>query len=405
MPKAHQTLLLELKALLPQKQSLDWYSGKLGVTRENIKELLKEIKDASLGTFHSLEEGVKETDCSKGTIRSTICVNSDPKSVDELYSLHKIDKLRYKIANYWSKQKGDKFTSSVLATSLKADEFYPDQFAEYIKGYESKYIPIGKVPNYRMDGPVDIVISLADLHLDKLDIHIESVSDKKKIYMKILQDLINRASSVYFIDRIVFVIGNDLLHTDTIQGTTTSGTPVESSITWNKAYEEAFDLMVSAITELSTKCEELIVMLVQGNHARTKEYYLAHALELFFKSDDRISFNRDFTNVKHILLGDTFVGFHHGNTKIDDLPLIFATSTMSSSQFGNAKYREVLTGDKHYYLAKEIKGVRVQQMPSLSGTDRWHSDGNFINSIRAGLALVYHQTKGKCAEFEERIPI
>jgi hypothetical protein len=54
-------------------------------------------------------------------------------------------------------------------------------------------------------------------------------------------------------------------------------------------------------------------------------------------------------------------------------------------------------------MAKEIKGVRIQQMPSLSGTDRWHADNNYVHNIRAGLALVYHPIFGKIAEFEERI--
>jgi hypothetical protein len=54
-------------------------------------------------------------------------------------------------------------------------------------------------------------------------------------------------------------------------------------------------------------------------------------------------------------------------------------------------------------MAKEVKGVRIQQMPSLSGTDRWHSENNFVHSIRAGLALVYDHSHGKIAEFESRI--
>jgi hypothetical protein len=71
--------------------------------------------------------------------------------------------------------------------------------------------------------------------------------------------------------------------------------------------------------------------------------------------------------------------------------------------FGCAKYREVHTGDKHHYMAKEVKGVRIQQMPSLSGTDRWHQDNNFVHSVRAALALVYDKELGKICEFEERI--
>jgi len=63
----------------------------------------------------------------------------------------------------------------------------------------------------------------------------------------------------------------------------------------------------------------------------------------------------------------------------------------------------VHTGDKHHYMAKEIKGVRIQQMPSLSGTDRWHADNNFVNSIRAGIVLIYDVLLGKIGEFESRI--
>jgi len=71
--------------------------------------------------------------------------------------------------------------------------------------------------------------------------------------------------------------------------------------------------------------------------------------------------------------------------------------------FGNATYREVHTGDKHHYMAKEVKGVRIQQMPSLSGADRWHRDNNFVHSVRAALVLIYDQHHGKIGEFESRI--
>ena len=96
------------------------------------------------------------------------------------------------------------------------------------------------------------------------------------------------------------------------------------------------------------------------------------------------------------------LGYHHGNCKIDDLPLVFATGK-NALIFGATEYREIHTGDKHHYMAKEIKGVRIQQMPSLSGTDRWHADNNYVNNIRAGLVLIYHPDFGKVGEFESRI--
>ena len=130
---------------------------------------------------------------------------------------------------------------------------------------------------------------------------------------------------------------------------------------------------------------------------------MAHALEVFFKGNKKIKFKREHSTTKFTVLGNTFIGYHHGNCKIEELPLIFATNKDSSVAFGNALYRHVHTGDKHHYMAKEVKGVRIQQMPSLSGTDRWHLDNNYINNIRAGIIHLFHPTYGKIGEFESRI--
>jgi len=143
-------------------------------------------------------------------------------------------------------------------------------------------------------------------------------------------------------------------------------------------------------------------VLVQGNHDRTKSFYLAHALEIYFSKSSKITFDRTHDTTKSVVLGNTFIGYHHGNCKIEDLPLLFATGK-NAADFGNATYREVHTGDKHHYMVKEVKGVRIQQLPSLSGTDRWHKDNNFVHSIRAALALIYDAKKGKIGEIEERI--
>lgn len=352
-------------------------------------------------------ERITKVNNDKGTLESSIESTFEPKSDLELAELHKVDLSKYKISNYWSKLKTNgKFTSSILCTLIKPTDFSLEDFAKYLVNYKPTLLPTVKKDKQEalVNGDeVDVVISLADFHLDKLDITVESVEYKVEMYKNVLKNLINTSSRAFNVNKVVFVIGNDLFQTDNIQGATTSGTIVDHSITWNKAYEIGFDLMVNAINLVKQYANEVQVVLVQGNHARTKEYYLAHALDVYFKNDVEVSFDREFTTVKHIVIGNTFIGYHHGNTKIDDLPLLFATSPESSAAFGNAKYREVHTGDKHYYLAKEIKGVRVQQMPSLSSTDRWHSDNNFVNSIRAGIALIYHPVKGKVGEFEERI--
>ena len=114
---------------------------------------------------------------------------------------------------------------------------------------------------------------------------------------------------------------NDLFNTDNYHNQTTNLTPQEVTVPWHKAYEEGFDLMVDSIAKVADLAREVVVVLIQGNHDRTKSFYLAHALEVFFKSNKNIRFLRENSNTKFVMLGDTFIGYHHGNhVKIDGLP-------------------------------------------------------------------------------------
>ena len=222
-------------------------------------------------------------------------------------------------------------------------------------------------------------------------------------FFDVAENLTEKVRSVYDINKVVFPISNDFFHTDNYHKSTTNGTPQDIMMDYASEYELGFNVLVDTIKMLKANCEHVEVILVQGNHDRTKSYYLAHALDIYFKADDNITFVREDGLVKATVVGNTFIGFHHGNCKIDALPLLFATHPTYSKWFGDATYREVHTGDKHHYMAKEIKGVRIQQMPSLSGADRWHKDNNFVHSVRAALSLVYDKKVGKVAEFEERI--
>jgi hypothetical protein len=407
----NQILLEQLEKLLTYKKSKAFYATKLQITEEEVGELLAELRgkptksdiDICEELIAEMDEKIQEINVEKGTLKSSVVSSYEPKNHEELAELHKVDLNKYKISSYWTKQRGNKFTSSLLCTLIKPSDLDPEKFAAFVKQYKSTFSPSKIVTSLRGRQIADVEISLADFHIDKLDIEGESIKNRREQYMHILNNLITKVNSAYLFNKIIFTLGNDFFQTDTYNNTTTKGTPIDYSVPWNNAYEEGFDLMVWAISFLRSFCNCMEIILVNGNHDKTKSYYLAHALEVFFSKDENIKFDRTDAVNKHTMIGNTFVGYNHGDCKIDDLPLIFATSKTSSADFGAATYREIRTGDKHYYLTKEIKGVRIQQLPSLAGTDRWHRDNQFVNNIRAGLALVYHPTKGKVMEVEERI--
>jgi hypothetical protein len=412
-----QELLDQLEGLLGWKKSKKFYAEKLEITEKEVEDLLKELRsrdkedDLDKKFLNEIDkkyinsEFSKKVNLEKGTIESTVVSDFEPKSDIELAALHKVNLETYTITNYWSKLlPNGHFTSSIYARKKAKEDYTAEDFSKFLKNYKSNYIPIPLPEKNDTKTIVDIELSLSDYHLAKRYVDGDNDPTTRVLrFFKVAQDLVHDVRSIYDINKIVFPISNDFFHTDNYQNSTTNLTPQDVILDYASEYELGFVLLVDTIKMLKANSINVEVILVQGNHDRTKSFYLAHALNVYFEKDEDISFIRHEGLVKATVVGDTFIGFHHGNCKIDELPLLFATHPEYSDMFGKAKYREVHTGDKHHYMAKEIKGVRIQQMPSLSGTDRWHKDHNFVHSVRAALALVYDFKLGKVAEFEKRI--
>ena len=400
----NQSLLRRLEELLSQKKSKKFYAEKLGISEFEVNELMKELKEKDTEEVKSFT-GERKVNLERGTIESTIVIDYEPKDDIELAKLHKINLDKYVITNYWSKMlPSGKFTSSIFSKRKEAKDYSPEDFARFLENYKPNNISITKVDCNNTKDYVDVEISISDYHLAKKTVDKDNdVTTRALRYITVAQSLIDKVEACYNINTVVLPISNDYFHTDNYQHQTTNGTPQDTIMDYADEYELGFAILVDTINILRKHSNTVQVVLVQGNHDRTKSFYLAHALDVFFKDAEDVEFIREHSVVKGLTLGNTFIGWHHGNCKLEDLPLLFATHPKYSSQFGDAVYREVHTGDKHHYMAKEVKGVRIQQMPSLSGTDRWHLDNNFVHSVRAALALVYDLNLGKIAEFETRI--
>lgn len=403
-PQINLDTLAVLSKLLKRKQSRKYYAKRLGVSVETVEKHIAEIKRIKKEEFK--ESYSKKEDLIKGTFNSVINVQKEPNGHKELAIVHNINLKVFSIVNYWSKsQKDGTFTSSVFCKRKQAKDYSAEDFKSFLKKYKSNYTPVIK-PSYSLKKEVvDVEVSVSDYHLakkycDELNLNVKKRAEK---FFEIVKKLVLKTTHIYNVDEIVFPISNDFFHTDTYFNTSTMGTPQDVIAEYDEEYEVGFDVLVKSIKFLLSSSKKVKVILVPGNHDRTKSFYLAHGLQIYFRDEKRISFLRTKENEKGIMLGTTFIGYHHGNCKIEQLPLLFATHPLYSSDFGDANFREIHTGDKHHYMAKEVKGVRIQQMPSMSGNDRWHKDHLFVNNIRAALLLIYNKETGKSGEFEERI--
>lgn len=393
------------------KNGAGYLAGKFDTTKEEIKLARDKaralILDGGAGIVNLIENAERtiKVNNDKGTIESTITSKFDPRSDIELAELHKIDLKKYKIANYWSKLKpnGD-FNSSVLAVLKKVEDITGQDIIDTLDKYNSKYQPLNKkdlILNTSFGKPTCAFIDITDFHLDKLDIHNNTIEYKLDQYHKLLDGLLYKAYQSNYLEEITFVIGSDMLHTDNIFNQTTKGTQQEVVIRWNDAFDMAFDIYVQSINKLKQFCEKLNIILVSGNHGRTKEYYLAFALQKYFEKEPTVVFDISTVPRKVFSYGNTFIGLHHGNTKIENLPIVFAKEF--APQWGVAKYHEIKVGDKHHFMEKDYHGVRIKQLPACSNADSWHNDNNFINSVQSAICSIYDKEKGRCMDIEERI--
>lgn len=390
-------MLEKLRDLLKQKKSKQFYAEKLGITILEVEELLQELKSNS-------EDLTIETNYKHNTDAGTFQVEAyykAPPTPEEVIKDHKIDLKKFKLSAYYSKQKSKGWQVTALFKNIESVE---PKVLDFLSDYKSNYKPLSKRDILLNDSYIQhcsAFIDLTDFHLEKCGLTGETIEDRISLFHTILDRLLYKAYKSHYLEEIVFVVGSDMLHTDTFFNTTTKGTPQEVLIDSFKSYEIAFDIYCKAVKKLKQFCEKLKVVLVAGNHGRTKEYYLAFSLSKYFETDDNIIFDVSPINRKIHVYGENFLGLHHGNCKIDELPLIFAKEFRK--EWGNCKYHNIIVGDKHFYYEKEIKGVRIKQLPALADSDRWHDDSNYVQNIRAAVCSIYDKEKGKVTEFEERV--
>lgn len=334
-------------------------------------------------------------------------------SLEQLVKYCKIDtsiwEIERYVQNYWGNAKHPHWQVKAWLVKKKVD--VEDKLIEVLKNYKSTFKPLPKqdlLLNKFESKPVSVLISLADPHLDKKTIDGSTMEGKVQDYTDILQSLAFRAYNSHYLEEIVFVLGNDYFTSDNYFPSTTKGTPQFVTDEFDQSYEKGFDLAVKSISLLSTLCVNVKVIFVPANHDRTKSFCMLHALEVYFKADEKISFDRTAENTKVHVYGNTSIGLHHGDTIMEGMPLYFASKFRH--QWGSTKYTEIALADKHHkkewkfsVSAYESKGTRMFISPALTAPDIWHKDKNYDLAILAGTARIYDKEKGFIGELEERV--
>jgi len=292
-------------------------------------------------------------------------------------------------------------------------------FHEMVKDYEPP------VYDWTPERPLDkkeknlLEISIFDLHIGKLAWGGETfenydVKIARKRFLSSIEKLLKNASGFNY-ERILFPVGNDFFNSDTMENTTTKGTPQDEDLRWQKTFSVGVRLLVDAINMLKQTGVPVDVLVIPGNHDFERSYYMGSYLEAWFNNDPFVDINNHASPRKYYPYGNLLLGFTHGSEEKEaSLPLLMATDIESKPHWSDTKFHEWHLGHIHrkrtvkYEINKsrplnEDLGVTIRYLSSLTGTEEWHHKKGYVGSTKAADGFVWNHEFGLVAHLNTNL--
>jgi hypothetical protein len=313
-----------------------------------------------------------------------------------------IDKKDVVSVKHWQNFSGE-LRFSVITKKNPVDESLV--FDNVIKLIE-EHAPVYPKKTYKK-GDHLLVINPADIHIGKYANELETGSKYNtdiavERVLEGVRGLIDKSKG-FDIDRVLFCIGNDVLHIDNVYGSTTKGTYQDTDGKWWEHYEIALKVYVSCV-EMLREIAPVDCVHSMSNHDYQSGFHLAHALKSWFRNDKNVSVDCGVSHRKYYMYGKNLIGLEHGDgAKMDKLPLLMAQE--KPEEWSKTKHRywylhHIHHKVKHKWLdAKDFIGVSVEYMRSPSGTDSWHDRKGFTGVPKAVEGFLHDKNSGQVARF------
>jgi hypothetical protein len=265
-----------------------------------------------------------------------------------------------------------------------------------IKKYSPSFPIINRV---RDKDSYCLVIDPADVHIGKLCSSFETGQDyNQQLAVKRVKEgvigILDKSRG-FNIDKIIFIGGNDILHTDTPTRTTTSGTSQDTDGMWYDNFLMAKQLYVDVIETLISIADVHFVFN-PSNHDYTNGFFLADVISTYFRKCKNITFDCSISHRKYTMYGNSLIGTTHGDgAKQNDLGMLM--SMEAKDMWGKAKHRYFYTHHVHHKTAKDLINVSIESLRSPSPADSWHHRKGYQHSPEAIEGFIHSKEHGQVA--------
>lgn len=276
-----------------------------------------------------------------------------------------------------------------------------------------------------------LVIDLADVHFLKLSVRSETghTYNRDVAHHRVIEGTkaLLRLAHPMGIGRILFVLGNDILHVDTPRTSTTSGTYQDSDGTIFQGFKDAASALEDAIGEC-TRIADVDLVHCMSNHDWLMGWALSQAVAGRLRGNPRVratEYGMSEAHRKYYRFENNLFGLTHGDGAKEEklYGLMVKEAREHISECSNLywllhhvhhKDRKIrsefayLREKDHNGMTAHISGslmaegghLDIEYVRSPSAPDGWHDRNGYVN--RQGVeCFVYHPTLGQRARFTE----
>lgn len=299
----------------------------------------------------------------------------------------------------WLKSKGASLAFTNKQFEPKEEQEFnilKNQILDEARAYSPKYKPF----KYEQSKSSHLlVVDPADIHIGKLSRSFETGEEyNQQIAVQRVKDGVNGIlnKTIHFgVDQILFIIGNDVLHTDNPRRMTTSGTPQDTDGMWYDNFMIAKKLYIDVIEQLM-QISNVCVIYNPSNHDYTHGFFLAQLIETHFRNCENVIFQVDLSHRKAFRYHNNLIGTTHGDgAKESNLPLLLAQEF--SNFWASTEHRYIYTHHIHHKTSKDYIGVTIESLRSSSGADSWHHRNGFQHAPKAIEGYIHDKQHGQIA--------
>lgn len=301
---------------------------------------------------------------------------------------------------WWDKTKD----ASICFRNKEQLDLMEEQFRGFLKRLEKAPPKIKKspAPTKTLGIPANF-----DVHIGK---HCELIRTGREYttdiaVSRVLQGLHDQERELDFYDvsDILLPLGNDIVHVDNNNNTSTRGTPQDAESSVESQMQNAAELYIRLVEHYAQK-RTVWLTHTNSNHDRVAGWSVSQMIAHRFHNDPRVKWTNDGMSQQHrkyFVFGDNLIVFHHGEAKeeklmglIENEARLALAQTKRTYVYQGHTHHKTLSRrginteniEKDYSALTVVKAgtgaenrLYVETVRSPSEPDAWHSESGYVN--------------------------